>query len=98
MKLVDGTLDARANLAAVVRPERNPDHFEARAVVPFEQTGDQVCDGMLVKIAREICESDAIGLTDPSCRQWLALADFGPHKSRCGLCQRGIADWQREQD
>ena len=53
---------------------------------------------MPAKIGREICEPDAVGLTNLSCRQWLAFADFGLHKTRRGLRQHGIADRQPEQD
>src|SRR5215470_18955752 len=69
MELVDGMLDAPANRAAVVRPEGHSNDVETRAVVPFEQARDQVCDRMPAKIARDVCEPDSLGLTAPSSRR-----------------------------
>src|SRR5215467_2370143 len=69
MKLVDSTLDARSGLAMVVRPKGHSNDVKTRAVMPFEQAGDQVCDGMLVKIARKVCESDPFGLAALSCQR-----------------------------
>src|SRR5262249_37473577 len=56
-------LNARADRAAVVRPKGHSDDVEARTIVPFEQAGYQICDRMPAKIARDVCESDPVGLT-----------------------------------
>src|SRR5215471_8571593 len=69
MKLVDSTLDARAGLAMVVRPKGHSNDVKTRAVMPFEQAGDHVCDRMLVKVARKVCESDPLGLAALSCQR-----------------------------
>src|SRR5262245_42544975 len=69
MELVDGALDAPADRAVVIRPKGNSDDVEARAVVPFEQAGDQVCDRVPAKVARDVCESDPAGLTAPAGRR-----------------------------
>ncbi len=60
VEAVESGNEALAQAAAVVRPERNSDHLETAAVMPLDQFGDQLADGMLAKIRREIRDLDAL--------------------------------------
>ena len=52
--------DPRAHRAAVVAAEGNPRHLESRAVMAFDQAGDQFGGGMLMEIRRQIGDADAV--------------------------------------
>ena len=50
--MVEGALEPHARVAAVIGSERNPDHLEARPVVPLEQPGGEIGGGMRAEIRR----------------------------------------------
>src|SRR3984893_5894629 len=63
-ELVKAGRQSRPHVAAVIRAERHPDYFEARAIVPLEQFGDQIGDRMTAEIAGEIRDPDLVVAPD----------------------------------
>src|SRR5262249_37247087 len=63
-KLMGSGYDARAYFAAVIRTERDRNHFKWGAMVQLEQSGQEVRRRMTMKIGRNIRKPDLVAAPD----------------------------------